>query len=357
MKVNDFVHRYTFNSVHKRDGICRLRTFVNSENKSFILLTELDNNTSASITNSIEDIAKEITELGIANSTATIIEHHEYNNSFNIVNLIDYIPSLTTWTDIDITDVLRILETDTEEFSLQSNDRKRIINTSEKISTSIDQSRNLNNYNSNDYVARELEIDKNKISKIEILDLINSSPNERIIQSFLKNDLSIFAEFYAHPPDQYICFSEFPIGNGFVDYVVFTGISRMDVILIEVKGANFNVITKGHYKKTSSEIEKAFQQIKNHLSYIHKDYDSFREEMHRIREKIEKGETLYNSFIGPDKILQVDPNKDINISSVIIGGTTTDDYEESRIRNAFELNSFNIKLESWNSWARKIQRK
>jgi hypothetical protein len=356
MKVNDIVHRYTFTSLYRNEGICRLRTFVNSKKNVFIVLTELDNNTSASITNAIEAIAKELYEIGLLNETTTIIEHYEIDNSFSIVKPTDFISSKTTWTHIGMDDIIQLLETHENEFSLESQARKRIIDLSEKISTQIDQSRNFHSDMSREYVARYLEIEHGQISKGEIQELINHSSNERSIQNLLKTDLSIFAEFYARPSDQYICFSEFPIGEGFVDFVIFTGLSRMDIVLIEVKGADFNVTTKGHYKKPSSKIENAFQQIKRHLSYIHENYDSFRKEAHLIRQKVEKGNTIYNSFIGPYGRIEVDPNKEINIRSVIIGGRTVNDFEESKIRNEFDTHSVNTKLESWDSWVKKIQR-
>lgn len=357
MKINDIVHKYTFNTINSREGICRLRTFVNSEKKVFVLLTELDNNTSASITNAIEKIAEGLFEIGLLNETTSIVEHYESDNSFSIVELIDFVPAKTTWKHISMVDIIELLETEPNEFSLESKERKRIIDLSEKISTQIDQSRNLYSDKSREYVTRSLEIEAQQIRKTEIKELIEHSPNERSIQNLLKTDLSIFAEFYARPSDQYICFSEFPIGEGFVDFVILTGLSRMDVILIEVKGADFNVVTKGHYKKPSSKIENAFQQIKKHLSYIHKNYDTFRKEIHEIRQKVESGNSIYNSFIGPYGMIQVDPNKEINIRSVIIGGRTVNDREESKIRDEFDTYSVNVKLESWDSWIRKIQRK
>jgi hypothetical protein len=78
---------------------------------------------------------------------------------------------------------------------------------------------------------------------------------------------------------------------------------------------------------------------------------------HRIRDQAERGERIHHAFVGPRGKLLVDPNKDVNVQYVIIGGRTRDDQLESQLRHEFEL-SFNpqIKLESWDSWVRKLRR-
>jgi len=241
---------------------------------------------------------------------------------------------------------------------LKSPDRIRIFEDAEKIGSLIDPSRNTLYPESSEYIVRALDIEKNQITKASIDNLIGNKCNERKFQELLKQDLSIFAEIYANPNDQYICFSEFPWDNGFIDFVVFTGISRMDVILIEIKGADFNLINRGHYQKISSKMETAIHQIKQRIGSIHRNLDSFRKEAHKIRETVEAGKPLYNSLTGPYGNLEVDPNKDINIYPVVIGGITTNDHIESKTRQEAEMTfTPRIKIESWNSWLRKIQRK
>ncbi|WP_017151764.1 hypothetical protein [Bacillus bingmayongensis] len=51
------------------------------------------------------------------------------------------------------------------------------------------------------------------ITKVKIETLVKNGAKEQELQRLLKQDLSIFAEVYAYPSDEYICFSEFPIGN------------------------------------------------------------------------------------------------------------------------------------------------
>jgi hypothetical protein len=131
----------------------------------------------------------------------------------------------------------------------------------------------------------------------------------------------------------------------------------MDVFLIEIKGADFNLLNQGHYKKFNSRIDVAIGQIRDRLGFIHRNIDEFRSSIHSIRERVISGQSLYNSFIGPDKETKVDKNKDINIHNVIIGGRTLDDLLESKKRRDFEVNfSLPVKLESWDTFLRKLRR-
>jgi Domain of unknown function (DUF4263) len=88
------------------------------------------------------------------------------------------------------------------------------------------------------------------------------------LQKVLKNDLSVFAKAFANPFDEYICFSEFPIGStGKVDFAVFTNRSIMHVYLIEIKGAEFNLINNITSKGAvfnSKILEGIDQIIKRH---------------------------------------------------------------------------------------------
>ena len=90
--------------------------------------------------------------------------------------------------------------------------------------------------------------------------------------------------------------------------------------------------------------------------YIYENYEAFRQRVHEIREKVESGETIHNSFQGCFRFLEVDSKKDIKIQSIVIAGRTRDDYKESKKRHDYEFNSFKILVESWDSWLRKLRR-
>ena len=136
-----------------------------------------------------------------------------------------------------------------------------------------------------EYIKREIEIQENAISKKRMKELIESGASEIEIAALLKSDLSLIAEVYAFPQDEYIVFSEFPLGDKKVDFVIFSGRSTMDVTFIEVKGAEFNLKKRSHYDSLNAKIEEANSQIRNHRKYIYNEYDIVRENLHNIREK------------------------------------------------------------------------
>ncbi|MGC4078382.1 MAG: DUF4263 domain-containing protein [Rubrivivax sp.] len=210
---------------------------------------------------------------------------------------------------------------------------------------------------SNEVTKRRLEIIESMVSKASVETLVQSGSGEQELQRLLKTDLSIFGEAYAKPDDEYICFSEFPLAGGSVDFVVFTGRSRMDIILIEVKGAEFNLLNANHYKAFNHKIAEAAGQISQRLGIIFRDLSRFRKEAHAIRRRAESGEKLYNAFLGPRSKLGVDPDKDINIRCVVVGGRTQNDLEESVKRQDYEAHTTPpVRVESWDTWLRRLQR-
>jgi len=113
MKINDVVFRYKTSSISGKDGICRFRTFVNSENQIFLLLTELDNNTSGSVTNNIEEIYDCLRNKGMLTTNASLIEHYESEGfgreSFDQVLLKDGDPSNTKWETLSKKTVISLI--------------------------------------------------------------------------------------------------------------------------------------------------------------------------------------------------------------------------------------------------------
>lgn len=173
----------------------------------------------------------------------------------------------------------------------------------------------------------------------------------------IKKDLSLIAEIYSSPNDEYIVFSEFPLGDRRVDFAIFSSRSTMNVTFIEIKGADFNLKKRGHYDNLNAKVEEANSQIRNHRKYIYNDYESFRKELHRVRQKAESGENIYNAFLSPKGELQVDPDKNVNIRFVIVAGRTPeDDIEESDLRYQFGRDKRDVELFSWDSWIRRLSR-
>lgn len=194
------------------------------------------------------------------------------------------------------------------------------------------------------------------ISKYDIEQLVFAGAGEQQLQAEIKRDLSIMAETYAIPNDEFIAFSEFPIGDGCVDFVIFTSRSRMEIILIEVKGADFNFSNRD--ESVAAPINFAAGQIGDRFYNIRSNYESFRRNVHDIRHSVEAGNQRYNSLIGPKGRLLVDPHKDVNYRGVVIGGRTRDDRLESKLKTKMEFTAASprITYESWDSWLAKLTR-
>ncbi|WP_246637705.1 Shedu immune nuclease family protein [Crassaminicella profunda] len=356
----DTIFRYQARSFSRHDGLCRVRTFLNSKKETYVLLTDIgDKNPSASVTNAIEIICNSLKETGMVPDGVQFIEHYE--DSFGGVPSFDLViyseDSRPDWRTLRFESVLEKLECDEKELSVLTYDIVRLAQQIDKIRYKMDPQIDFNYRESKEVTKRRFEIEYKSIKKESIKELIYKGVTEQELSRLLKSDLSVFGEIYSNPDEEYICFSEFPLGNGFVDYVVFTGRSRMDVYLIEVKGADFNLVNKGNYGKFASKIEEASGQLRQRLGHIYRDYEKFRRKVHEIRERVESGDRLYNSLIGPKGNLQVDPNKDINIYPVLIAGRTINDLEESRKRQDFEYSTKpTMKLETWDSWVRKLRR-
>ncbi|ROM90743.1 Shedu immune nuclease family protein [Pseudomonas brassicacearum] len=359
MKVIDMVHNYPDGVGGLKRGLCRVRSFV-TEAGTVVLLTDLDDkNDGMSVTNAIERIIKSLHELGIVIGPATYIEHYEDDDPLQDEYEIVTVNSIrgTQWKTINRADALVLIGCPVRELDERSLLNGRIVTRADQLRFSRDPFVDSPWQESQSVIKRRLEIADGMISKSEIDALISTGAGEREIQRLLKQDLSIFGEAYAKPDDEYICFSEFPLGDGQVDFVVFTGRSRMDVILIEVKGADFNLLNADHYKAFNHKINQAASQIRDRVGHIFREPAPFRDHAHSIRRRAERGEQIHNAFVGPHHSLQVDPQKDINIRTVLIGGRTVDDRVESAKRYDFERTTTPpVRVESWDTWLRRLQR-
>lgn len=360
MKINDLIHRFPTACGTRQDGICRVRTFAGADDRVFALLTDLgDKNTSSSVTNSIELLCKSLLTRGIVSNQCGFIEHYEANairgDTFDLVTFHDN--GSPHWNSIKQADVEALLECDLKELSARTLDQQRLLNEIDRIRNEIDPFIDSPWLEGPEITKRRNDIESRMISKKLVSDLVERGAGEQELQRLLKQDLSIFAEIYADPKDEYICFSEFPIADGAVDFAVFSGRSRMDVTLIEVKGAEFHLVNQGHYDKFASKIDEAIDQIRKRLRHVIDGIKEFRAQVHEVRQKVEDGKVEYNSLLGPDGHLEVDPDKDINIRCVVIGGRTRNDHEESKKRHDVERSTHPpIRVESWDTWLRKIRR-
>lgn len=357
MKVLDIVYDISDGNPRMARGLCRVRAFAHASG-TVVLLTDIGELCDGlSITNAVEIIVKSLVDRGYVVPPARFIEHDEHqdanNDSFHEVTLVPR----TAWTSLSRQTVLEAIGGATGELDDRSLRNPRIFAQASQIRYRRNPFVDSVNQEPNEVILRRLEIAATMISKASVSALIEAGSSEQELQRLLKTDLSIIGEAYAKPDDEYICFSEYPLADGAIDFVVFTGRSRMDVILIEVKGAEFNLVNSNHYGAFNHKVMEAATQIQHRLGVIFRELNDFRKDAHARRIRAERGEKLHNAFLGPYLKLQVDPGKDINIRSVVIGGRTRDDLEESQKRQNYEARSTPpVRIESWDTWLRRLQR-
>ena len=361
MKISDIIFQFKTRNGSGHDGICRVRIFVSEQNKIIALLTDLGPlSMGPSVTNFVEVIRTALIERGLISDDAIIIEHYE-KSEFRAATL-DLVSfscdGRPNWKSLTLIDAISMLSCDPIEFEGKTIENIRLRHEIARIRNAINPFIDSPHVECPEIIKRRLEIQSKQITKAQLQNVIEAGSIEQDIQRLLKSDLSIIAEVYANPKDEYICFSEFPIGNGAVDFALFTGCSRMDVILIEVKGADFNLINSDSYANFSQKFNESVKQIQKRLGLIYDDgLKEFRRKVHAIRDRVESGESMYNSFIGPCHKLEVSPEKEINIRCVVIGGRTQNDIEESKHRHNYERTFVPpIKVESWDSWLTKLRR-
>ena len=102
-------------------------------------------------------------------------------------------------------------------------------------------------------------------------------------------------------------------------------------------------------------IHDAITQLKNHMEYINRNYSSFRTQIHEDKDKAINEEYSGNYLVGPRKTLLVDPQKDIDVKYIAIGGV---EREDKSIEESHEIvkckPADNLEIASWNSFVRKL---
>ncbi len=357
MKISDFIFQFTPTNMSRTDSLCRVRIFFN-ENTTYTLLTNIDGKYSpASVTNFIEHIRKQLIEKGFIQDNTFIVEHYEDRLSgYGTFDLVTFgSGGSPSWEKISLEKVSERFGCDHQELVDKTLKNKRLFNQLELLHETIRPFTTNTWIESYAVLSRRYKIIDNAITKSELSKFLAGNPIERELASFFKRDLAFFADLYAMPSEEYIVIPELNIENGFVDYAIFSGRSRMDVTLIEIKGANFDLMGSTGYHNFSYKTNEALQQVRGRQGTIIRDYPKFREYFHYIREMIETDRHKFEAFCGPKGKLLVDPNKDINIRTVVIAGRSKNDLEESIERQNLERNaSLPLRLESWDSLLNKL---
>lgn len=359
MKLSDQIIQFPGCSSY-RQNLCRVRTFLGPSNAVVALVTDLsDAHPGQSITNAIEQVHATLIQRGIVLPGTQLIEHYERIScgepTFDLVDFIEN--GSPSWRSISIKQVADILQCTSDELLTQTLSVARLAEEVDRMSAAIDPFGRSPWLESPEVVNRRFEIEATMVSRKEIQELVDRGATERELQSLLKRDLSLFGELYASPHECYIAFSEFPLADGFVDFTVFTSASRMEIVLIEIKGADFFLVNDDAYGEFAQSMNRAAGQIRRRVGDIYRGLASFRKQAHKIRARAEAGEIIHGAFLGPQCPLEVDPDKDITIRTVVVGGRTRNDQAESRKRHDFEHGvSPPIKIESWDTWLRKLRR-
>jgi len=360
VKISDFIFQFPVGISSKRHGICRVRVFITTDEYPVVLLTDLGSkNVGPSVTNAIESIVKALVDRGHVPQYSRFIEHYEVEDrggaSFDAVTITP--GRATSWETLHAETVARTLGFDLSELDRPTLSEPRLRNEVERQRHLLEPHVDIPYAESTRVIQRRLEIESTMLSRAQVEAVIESEAGESELQEILRSDLSLLGEVYAALPEEYICFSEYPIADGFVDFVVFTGRSCMDVFLIEVKGADFNLVNSDSYEGFSAKINQAVDQIRRRYRAIYESLAQSRKSFHTTRAVAESGKAIYRSFLGARTPLGVDLNKDIHVYAVVIGGQTRNDLKESWQRQDYQRHfTPPIKVESWNSWARKLQR-
>lgn len=361
MKICDFIFRFKTHPSAQKAGICRVRIFVNmNEGAVYAVLSDLYENPCSSVTNSIETIVSQLISLEKIPKNAVIIEHYPKSilSGIDTFDIVDFATKgHPSWSAINMQRCLQLLGCKKNEFEDYSHN-PRVQAEIHNAIKGIPKIEQFEYIEEPEITERRLEIENNQYNLIDVQRMLAKNPIESEMATFIKNDMSLLAEIYASISDEYICFSEFPVGNGRADFVVFTGRSRMSVYIIEIKGANISLRKKNHYDSFRSSVQEGKDQLEERAKYCKENYEKFRRFTYSVLEDVKNNKRPYNAFLGPNYQLQVDPNKDIHITYVLIAGRTSDDLHDSQRRHMAENSSnFNIQVETWDSWLNKLTRK
>lgn len=362
MKLSDFIFQYPCPLPSKRDrcGMCRVRLFLARDGQPVALLTEVDGSgVGPSVTNEAEHIVRALIQRGHVPPECRFIEHYERSgfggDTFDILSVS---PSgQPSWEPVAFEHVVDALGCAHCEIVKRTLEDARLAAEVGRIRQTLNPRIDLPNAEETSIIQRKLEIEASMLSRSELLSAVQANAGEREMQRLIRKDLSLLGEIYAMPTHEYICFAEFPIADGFVDFLVLTGRSRMDIFLVEIKGADFNLINSGTYPEFNARINRAAGQIRRRYRAIYEALPAFRRSFHDIRSDVEAGRNAFHSFLGPHTPLEVDPDKDVNIYGVVIGGRMRDSLLESHHRHDYEWRyTPRIRVDSWDSWLNRLQR-
>ena len=358
MKLNDFIFRYWTGALTCAGGICRVRTFLGGQNQCYVVLTELDENPSTSVTNALESIVEQLQTQQKIPLLCQILEHYPRTIFASEFDLVSFSPEgVPSWKTVSSKAVLQMLGCGEEEFGDYKKDR-RVQKEIRDALLGVPKIQQFHYTEDPAVTERRLEIERSMHSLKAVKEFLSTNPSESELSAFLRQDMSLLAEVYAYPREEYICFAEFPVGRGRADFALFTGCSRMSVYLIEIKGAKQPLRRKNHYGDFRTQVQEGRAQLVERKTWCERNYEEFRTFVHRVLQSVKEEDARpYHAFAGPRYRLEVDPNKDIELHYVLLAGRTDDTLGDSQKRHQEdEAMGFSIRTETWDSWANKLRR-
>lgn len=355
MKICDSIYRYP--TGWRTDGLCRLRIFAGAERPG-VLLTDLGaKNPSCAVEGAISYIVSQLMRDGRLVAEAKLfIQEEDLYSCWELELQNGRYRDWDTWRKMQAAEVAVCLGCEGKELLHKTGEDRRLSLEIERIRHEIDPYLGMGWPEDPSRARRRLEIWENHVPKDRLASLVEKGASEQELAKLLKRDLSLLADAFAFPEEEYIVFAEFLIGTGRVDFAVFSGRSWMKVTLIEIKGADFPLVTQSGYCKLSSRIEVARSQLQQRQIVLLKQYELFRRQFHALRERVQQGERPYQALLGPAGRLEVDPNKEVEVYYAVIGGRTVEDLRESEIRYVSEIPTPKIHIESWDTFLRKLRR-
>lgn len=269
MKISDFIYRYSSHRGQIHDSLCRVRLFFSPSQGKSALLTDLgDKNPGASVTNSIESLQRSLIESGHIESNTRLVEHYEEGSyrhgTYDFVTFRNGNPDWQSTTVAIAADTIGANESEISGCTLDDN---RLVRQIEKLRMEVDPHLDRPYQESREVINRRADIQRNRFPLQQLRGLIESGAGEKDLQRLIQSDLSVLGEMYAQPDEEYLAFAEFPLDDGRVDFALFSGRSRMDITLIEIKGAEFFLTTSNSYSNLNAKFNEGRQQIARRLGY------------------------------------------------------------------------------------------
>ena len=202
----------------REDGLCRVRFFINNQREIICVLTDIDDMSNAPYLDSICDtVINLLYENGHLLKCDCFVLHDEFDSSMAIIEKNGNINKPISKRELEL-----LTECEEQEFAYKSMNIAEIRNQIEKKRYEINPFINNRYLQSPSYIKHEIEIQENAVSKKMLKALIDEGAVERELDNLVKKDLSLIGGIYGHPHDEYIVFSEFPLGDKRVDFAIFS---------------------------------------------------------------------------------------------------------------------------------------